>query len=149
MIHWNFFRAEEERARNSGEPPRTDAAVQHWSLLDEDYKNANRQQALHLKIKLRTIACAEQDKSIVGRRIDEFTDEEIKLLAVMEHDRWCAERWLAGWVHGKTRNKVERTHPDLVPWSELSEDSQEKDRESVRQIPRLLKVVRRNSVEEI
>jgi hypothetical protein len=68
----------------------------------------------------------------------EFTPEEIETLAELEHERWMDERIRAGFKLGPTRDEVERTHPDILPWEELSEDVKEKDRVFVRGLPAYL-----------
>lgn len=74
-------------------------------------------------------------------RITAF-DAEVPILAEMEHDRWCAERWLAGWRFGhpvdqeeKLKKKINR---NLVRWEELDKKEREKDPEQIRAIPRAL-----------
>lgn len=129
IIYENPVRTKKGQHSKEGQPTGTNAATQPWHLLDDDHKNANRRQALHHQIKLRTIGCAEQDKGITGQHNERFTETEIELLVKMEHARRCAERWLGG-----------------CEYEESGED-EDKDRESVKQIPKLLNVVRRNSVE--
>lgn len=65
-------------------------------------------------------------------RIAEFFDEEIEMLARLEHERWCRERLAAGWIAGAPRDDERRIHPDLVPYDELSEQSREYDRVGAR-----------------
>src|ERR1019366_2469750 len=109
-------------------PLPTDGAVRSWKDLEADYKNSNRQQALHLQIKLRAIGCAivspvkenvgdnNPQPSLQNRQaITEFRNEnEIEVLAQMEHARWCTERWLAGWEFAPIRNNSARKHNALV-----------------------------------
>ena len=53
----------------------------------------------------------------------------------MEHERWWAQKRTAGYVLGPVKSDIEKTHPCMVPWGELSEAEREKDREAVRDIP--------------
>ena len=48
------------------------------------------------------------------------------MLARREHDRWSAERLLAGWRPGPRNNEL-MTHPNLKSWEELTEDEQNRD----------------------
>ncbi len=57
-----------------------------------------------------------------------FSADEIEHLAELEHDRWCRERMASGWRYGRMRDNVERLHPALVAWSELSEEYRKYDR---------------------
>ena len=44
-----------------------------------------------------------------------------------EHDSW----WIAysdmGWVYGPERDPVKKTHPDMIPFNELSKAERDKD----------------------
>jgi hypothetical protein len=66
----------------------------------------------------------------------EFDDEEVQLLARLEHDRWVGDRMALGYAHGPGRRG--RMHPDLVPWEELTDEARAKDVATVRGIPALL-----------
>jgi hypothetical protein len=44
------------------------------------------------------------------------------------HQSWCRAYLKMGWVHGPTRSRDAKTHPDLVPFEQLPPDEQEKDR---------------------
>jgi hypothetical protein len=49
----------------------------------------------------------------------------------MEHERWAAPLWMAGWTAGK-RNDELKIHPNLVPYEELDEGTQKYDIEQVK-----------------
>ncbi|MCP2033521.1 ryanodine receptor 2 [Planomicrobium sp. HSC-17F08] len=58
--------------------------------------------------------------------------EELKqlteTLAESTHDVWAQRRIDEGWVYGKERNDVLKTHPGLLPYNELVESEKEYDR---------------------
>lgn len=41
-------------------------------------------------------------------------------------------------MHAKRTNKARKLHKDLLPWHDLSDDEQERDRVLVKGIPRIL-----------
>lgn len=43
------------------------------------------------------------------------------------HERWCTARTAQGWVWGEEQDEEAKTHPNLVPFSELPEEQQFKD----------------------
>jgi len=43
------------------------------------------------------------------------------------HGSWMQSYLSMGWVYGKIYNREKRTHPDLVPYSQLDKLEQEKD----------------------
>jgi hypothetical protein len=118
-------------ARREGMPP--------WDELSEDLRNSNRAAADHVDVKLRAIGCARVKKEKIppDTPIFEFTREELELLSEMEHRRWSADRFLAGWTLGP-RDDIRKTRPNLVPWEQLDEDGREKNRQQVRALPAVL-----------
>jgi hypothetical protein len=134
-VHAAYRRDQAER-----KPP-DDPAMAEWDRLPEHLRESNRKQVDHILEKLRTIGCTVHESGEDGAPPFRFTDEEVELLSRMEHDRWTAERLVDGWRSGPTRDVVDKVHPDLVSWEELSEEVREWDREPVRRIPELLATV--------
>ena len=71
-------------------------------------------------------------------RLITFTEDEVEIMAEMEHGRWNVERLLDGWMWSETRDIMKKTSPYLVAWSELPDDAKEWDKELVRKIPEFL-----------
>ncbi|MEX2216139.1 MAG: RyR domain-containing protein [Phycisphaeraceae bacterium] len=71
-----------------------------------------------------------------------LTDEQVELLAEIEHGRWVIERTWLGWTLGP-RDDKKRQRPQLVGWHDpkLPESEREKDRQAVRRIPDILAAV--------
>ncbi|HZU58138.1 MAG TPA: RyR domain-containing protein, partial [Actinocrinis sp.] len=105
-------------------------ALQYWEGLADDLRAANRDQAADIGRKLREIDCLVTPRGVVERDFV-YDDEEVEHLARLEHDRWRSERASRGWSYGRIPDRDGKTHPDLVPWNELSEAEREKDREAV------------------
>jgi hypothetical protein len=53
-------------------------------------------------------------------------------MAELEHARWTAERLLAGWRPGATRDNRLMVHPNLVAWNDLTEELKSRDAAQVR-----------------
>jgi hypothetical protein len=70
--------------------------------------------------------------------VAKFAPSEVELMAEMEHRRWNAERWLAGWRYGTPSNKARRINENLVPWDDLPDSIKKYDRETVQDIPALV-----------
>jgi len=49
-------------------------------------------------------------------------------LAENTHDNWALERMSQGWQWGESRDDRVKTHPDLVPYADLSESEKDYDR---------------------
>lgn len=138
--HAYYVRLDQSRGKTVKDNP----SMVPWEELPEDLKNSNRQQAEHLWVKIRTLGCRLRDKrpDDVAPPPFAFTDEEIELLARMEHNRWNAERWLAGWrlcepdIDKETR-LAKKLSPYLVAYDGLPEDIKEYDRQHVRDMPQI------------
>ncbi|MFZ1988417.1 MAG: RyR domain-containing protein, partial [Alphaproteobacteria bacterium] len=106
-----------------------------WTALPETYRQSNRRAADHLKAKLASAGCYVP----MGLGLDlafnlDLADRPdlVERLAVLEHESWCADRRIDGWVHGARRDNRRKIHPDLVPYSELDESAKDYDRDQVR-----------------
>ncbi|MFH0953761.1 MAG: NAD-binding protein [Verrucomicrobiota bacterium] len=123
----------------NGRDPNIDRSVFEWSRLDDDFKDSNRQQADHISIKLHAIGLECADAKDPREGVEQFEPHEIELLAEMEHNRWNAERLLAGWVYGKPADKARKISEYILPWAQLADNIKQYDRDAVKLIPALLK----------
>ena len=44
------------------------------------------------------------------------------------HDEWMKKKFAEGWKYGSEKNEIAKTHPNLVPFKELPDMDQIKDR---------------------
>jgi len=110
-----------------------------WDRLPNLYKESNRQAADHIPIKLRALGYVDRPLGEGKEPIEEFNDGQMDLLARIEHARWCAERWLAGWQYGKPTVRELQISEYLVTWDELQGDQKKKDWNQIEAIPRILR----------
>jgi voltage-gated potassium channel Kch len=100
-----------------------------WSRYTEEQKDSNRSQADHFYLKIRA---AGLDPATVSKAtwLDwcNTNADTLESLARVEHDRWCAHHWLAGWKVGPREDSL-KIHNDLIPYDGLSEDTKNYDRE--------------------
>jgi hypothetical protein len=136
FIHEHYLENEGREGRLSAR----DLAHQAWEHLNDLYKDSNRQQADHIAIKLRAIGVKIVPGT--GKKTPEgfeFSRDEMKLLAQMEHRRWMAERIIEGWQYAPgPKDPQLKTSPYLCDWDDLDEAARDKDRESIRHIPEIL-----------
>jgi ppGpp synthetase/RelA/SpoT-type nucleotidyltranferase len=127
-----------ERSRRERVPrPDIDASLADWDDLSPDFRHSNLRQADNIGAKLRRIGCVAVADDAPGEAAT-FTPAEIETMAEIEHGSWTAERLLAGWTWGETRDAVRRRSPYLVAWSGLPDAIREIDRQAVRRIPDVL-----------
>jgi hypothetical protein len=132
-IHEEYVRQEELKGNLPGSSP----ILVTWDCLPEEYKEMNRTQADSIGTKLRAIHCDILPWTDYGGDKFTFNPGEVELLATLEHERWCTQKRLQGWVYGTVRDDRLKLHPSLVQYGDprLSEEEKEKDRNTIRQIP--------------
>jgi hypothetical protein len=136
-IHGDYLSQRVSEGAALGSSP----GLHEWADLSEEYRSMNRRQADHIYAKCRFIGTRVVPLNQETGKPYRFTDDDVEILARIEHRRWMAERFLDGWQYGATRNDQQKLHPNLVPWEELDESTREYDRKPVMQIPSLLKSV--------
>ena len=62
----------------------------------------------------------------------------VEKLAENNHDHWARQRIDCGWSYGPQRDDLLKTHPDLVPYGDLSEVEKDYDRTSVLETLKLI-----------
>lgn len=129
-LHESYL-AQQEKA---GVRPVDNPQMIPWEHLPEPYKESNRRQVDHFLQKLEGVDCWIVKDTNWDEPLLQFTDSEIEQMAMMEHKRWCSEKFNQGFTYAPGE-KTPRTHPDLVEWEKLSEDSKKKNRSFVRDIP--------------
>lgn len=128
LLHEEYC-AEDDRSRAQDPSRQRALANRPWGELDETIRDANRYVADHFEVKLRAVGCklAPLGEGVAAN----LTTQEMELLARMEHDRWWADRALAGWTLAPVRNNDLKQHPNMVPYEELSEEIKQLDRDSI------------------
>lgn len=104
-----------------------------WENLPETFRHSNRSAAIHALIK-RVIASG----LAAPESRDELSASTIETLAEVEHNRWVAERLLAGWRYGPVRDNRRKTRPSICAWCDLPEEEKRKDRANVETALRVL-----------
>jgi|GEM_PF-1066672 len=132
VIHDHYRDTTEAQGRD----PALEPAGRPWSTLASSYRDANRHQADHLWAKLALTDC----QAVPEDQVESFAfaPVEVERLAVIEHGRWAADRWLDGWSYAPTRDNTRKHHPQLIPYQQLSGPMKDLDRFAVRLVPTLL-----------
>lgn len=111
---------------------RAKATYRPWNELTEEQKDSNRLAADHISIKIRAVGL---DPTMVASSLKNawahLSEEQLDMLCRMEHERWEAPLWMAGWTSG-TRNDDLKVHDNLVPYDELNQDTKNYDLEQVK-----------------
>ncbi len=111
------------------------AAMKDWSDVLETYRAANRAVADAAMVKVWDAGFRPALKGEKGDNAIAVPHELMEKMARTEHDRWMAERLMAGWRptdDGETRNNDLMSHDKIVPWEQLSEADRNNDVVQVR-----------------
>jgi len=119
-----------------GRDPNEEPAGRPWENLESSYRDASRRQADHLDAKLASIDCRAVREELVETFT--FAPLEAERLAIIEHKRWAADRYLDGWAYAPVRDNARKHHPQLIPYEDLSDPMKDLDRFAVRLVPTLL-----------
>ncbi len=113
--------------------PDDKAASKPWDDLPEEFRLSNLRAVGHIYAKLFEagfdlrpwLATHDSWKTLPalakGENIWRDEAEHLKL-AVLEHERWIADRRMSGWVGGAVRDNQRKVHDNIVPFDELSEE---------------------------
>lgn len=123
------------------EPALNEPPVVPWDELPERLRESNRLQAEDILEKIRGIGCDIVPMTDWTATAFSFTPDEIEHLAEMEHERWMTMMRNQGFSFGAVKDEQKKTHPSMVPYSDLPEPEKEKDRDAVRMIPRYLGLI--------
>ncbi len=58
----------------------------------------------------------------------------IEQLAANTHEVWAAGRLADGWVYGAKRDDLQKQHPGLIPYADLSESEKDYDRHTTQSV---------------
>ena len=128
---------EAERLSHPGVPLK----YPRFSDLPDDLKYSNLRQAQGIADKLQYLGMYVMPKDWKGNRVSEIPEEGVEALAKKEHDDWMLERAENGWVYGPEKDAAYKISPYMLPYEELDEETKDKDRSAVRNIPMLLDLV--------
>lgn len=124
------------RQTQLGHSPETNSSLVEWCALPEAFREANRNQADHVAVKLRVLGYDPPTKA--PPRELRLSDQQLELVAELEHGRWLAGKKLAGWRYTSgPKDAAKRIAPTIVGWDALTEEEKEKDRDTARDLPRL------------
>ncbi|MBO7553251.1 MAG: hypothetical protein J6T82_04365 [Bacteroidaceae bacterium] len=118
-----------------------------WIQLPVALQWSNYYNSYSIGPKLRALGYAEDSCP------EELSDEEVNVIAQVEHNRWCMEKLLLGFrkPDAETLHRMEKDaefrkqcrqlfiHQDIRPYEDLSEDSKDLDRIMVHCLPLIIK----------
>ncbi|MBN8608883.1 MAG: NAD-binding protein [Caulobacterales bacterium] len=111
------------------------SAMRDWSDVLETYRAANRAVSDAAMTKAWDAGWRPAGKGEKGDTAPSVPEDIMPRMAEREHDRWMAERLMAGWrptLDEEKRNNDLMAHDKLVPWSALTEADKNNDVVQVR-----------------
>lgn len=131
-----------ENTLGSVSEKKNDAVLLPWDELSPYIKEKNRSQADRIPVML----------AAAGYRIGPLQDwdaenltflesdaeDEVSLMAQLEHQNWCREKKEEGWKYGPEKDPIKKNNPSLVNWEDLPATEREKNKAYIRDLPGLL-----------
>jgi len=132
-----------ESTQGSGEALGEDDAQVPWDDLPDYLKENNRQLADRIPAMLSATGykiAPLQDWDAENLTFQENMpgDDQVSLMAQMEHESWCQGKIQKGWKYGQKKNPEIKHNPNLLPWDDLPEIEKEKNKKYIRDLPKLL-----------
>jgi len=109
--------------------------IEPWERLSESLREANRQQADSIMAKVTSLGyLIDENRPRTDTKTKILKQEDIETLAILEHERWMAERISKGWRFGEQRNNILKRHPSIISYHSLNNREKEKDKNAVRSL---------------
>lgn len=102
--------------------------TESFGKLSLEYKMSNINQAKAFAEYMDHIGCFYTDKQVDFEMVEDFTEEEIGKIGILEHKRWLQEHYDMGWTYGepeKTQRDLLRQHKDMIPEYDAFEVTEE------------------------
>lgn len=114
---------------------RSKPTFKSWDSLSEEQRDSNRSQTDHFSIKIRAAGlCPASLDALSWMTWCDNNPMELDNLARVEHERWAAHLWLAGWNYGTIRDDSRKIHDNFVPYDELDEGTKDYDKDACRNL---------------
>ena len=138
-IHENYRQTQLQ----NGDTLASNSSLVAWHVLPETLKEANRNQADHQAIKCRLLTG--KADCTVAEFSQALDDVQIERLAMIEHQRWCANKYLDGWAYTSDKKDSRlRLSPSLIEWEALTDSERQKDRDAIANLPELIRMSEQN-----
>jgi hypothetical protein len=106
------------------------------TVIPDDYPD----NPVRVYYKTSTSAVVHEDRYLENGIDSRILEDNIERLAEAEHKGWMEQKYRSGWAYGTPRNDKSKIHDALIPYKELREEDKEKDRNSVRSYPNIVKI---------
>ena len=109
-------------------PDPDDPARKPWDQLEPFYRESNVRQVLTV---LGSAVAVGRSWGASAETAAPPSPEQLDGMARREHESWLEHHQQNRWTWGSSRDRTAKTHPDLLPWDQLSDKSRDKTRKGV------------------
>ena len=126
------------KADNLAAAARIQEVLSHAGLavVPDDYPD----NSVRIYYKTSTSAMVHEDHYLDAGIDSKILEDNIELLAEAEHKGWMEQKRRSGWTYGTPRDDNRKIHDALIPYKDLREEDKERDRNSVRSYPDIVKI---------
>ena len=79
-------------------------------------------------------------EAVPAKMVERLLETHLELLAEEEHILWMRQKIQNGWRFAEMRDNEAKLHNCLVPYAKLSTKDKERDRNSVRKFPEMIRL---------
>ena len=134
-LHENYI----ENRISGGSSSNNDQSMVAWEDLDSIYKNKNYQQVDNLLMLTSDFGFQITPLIDWDAPSYNFASEIVDQMAEKEHELWMADCTKEGWMYQPGEKDLRtKTNPALINWNDLPDQERQKNRDYVRNIPKLL-----------
>ena len=131
-----------ESSQGSDEALVEDEAQVPWDELPDYLKENNRQLADRIPAMLsatgyKITPLKDWDAENLTFQENLSAEDQVSLMARMEHENWCQGKMQEGWEYGQKKNSGIKHNPSLLPWDDLPAIEKEKNKKYIRDLPKL------------
>jgi hypothetical protein len=134
-LHEGYVR----RQLELGETAATNPILIPWNDLPEEIRQSNLAEADAIGRHVATLGYDLVPLTDWDAAFFTFSPEEVERLAVLEHERYVADRVKAGWRYAPgPKDSQAKTNPALRSWADVAEEERVKTRQAVAGLPATL-----------
>ena len=96
----------------------TERFSRNFQTLSLEYQLSNINQAKAFARYMQELDCFYTDRSVDFELVEKFSEDDLKKIGPLEHQRWLQEHYDMGWSYGepdRAQRELIRQHKDMIP----------------------------------
>ncbi len=115
---WKQARAEGREEQYLMDEKNTERFSRNFQTLSLEYQLSNINQAKAFARYMQELNCFYTDRPVDFELVEKFSEDDLKKIGPLEHQRWLQEHYDMGWTYGepdRAQREQVRQHKDMIP----------------------------------